>query len=120
MGFTGLRTVDHGNFLPSSPLHIRRSSASLFSAVPESAVKPSPQIAAPSGLPETPVKRRIDFQAAHSHPEVVRLSSNKENESLSEKVVSGHNVEKAIDKVESDSIYKSLGWDDPDDLDHLA
>jgi len=57
-----------GAFPPSSPIQMRRSSASLFPVIPvipESAVKPTSK---PSMLQETPVKKRPNCVIQHSHP----------------------------------------------------
>ncbi|CAG8979415.1 hypothetical protein HYALB_00012448 [Hymenoscyphus albidus] len=108
---------------PLSPCHIRRSSAQLFAAIPDSAVKAAPASwAAHGGVQETPVKNRsVSTNFDHGHP----ASSPKFDQENSRKV----GVEEIIQMVESstmktlqqqsDSIYKSLGWDD-DDIDDLV
>lgn len=103
---------------PSSPLQGRRSSTQLFSAVPESAVKkPSDTY----GIVDTPIKG----MSGHGHP--ISLESNSSNNNNNkENLRQGNEVKKFLDQNDHNdvtnevSIYKSLGWDDADDIDELA
>ena len=110
--------------LPSS-LHIRRSSASLFTSVPNSAMKPPPQDQITpntelSSFEETPIKQRtiLDYGLpvvnvegkGHGHT-LSPFGNNKENKLMLE-------AKEPVSTPE-DSIYMSLGWDDGD-LDELG
>jgi DNA replication regulator SLD3 len=107
----------HSDFPPSSPLHVRRSSAQLFSSVPDSAAKPS-SIAWASQLQETPVKRA---SVNINHIETTLISSCDKENTHSVEENSGRERPRQTSKIQQeDSIYKSLGWDDPDDLDDLT
>jgi DNA replication regulator SLD3 len=107
-GFLGVGPVDFGGFPPSSPLHVRRSSAQLFTALPGSAGEIS---ASSNGIQETPVKRRPLI--GYSHPNVQGLNSDKENRSVES------NLQQFM-RTHEESIYKSLGWDDADDINDLV
>lgn len=102
---------DIGGYFLSSPLHVRRSSAQLFSSVPDSAAKSSETMYSPQGIEETPVKRRAGV-IGHAHPPV-EIGSDKENG-----VRSGESLgnREEFGSTNEESIYKSLGWDDVDDL----
>ncbi len=100
--------------LPSSPIHVRRSSAQLFTAVPDSAVKTATFLS--YGIQDTPVKRRPASSLEHSHPSVANFGSDKENDQLKKPVVSTGQRE---DLGAGKDIYKALGWDD-NDIDDLA
>ena len=60
-----------GGFPPSSPIHVRRTSAQLFPVVPESAVKATSKPLSFDSLQETPVKKRSDSHLQHSHPSLL-------------------------------------------------
>ncbi|TVY85370.1 hypothetical protein LSUE1_G000294 [Lachnellula suecica] len=114
-GFLSFSQAEQASFPPSSPLHMRRSSAQLFAAVPDSAIKcPS----ASQGIQETPIKKRYDVkvQVPHSHPQLVS-EGNKENIEVRLAAVA-EDVVKIRSTGQEESIYKSLGWDD--DIDELA
>jgi len=68
-----------------------------------------------SSLEETPVKKRPGNGSGdgHSHP---ASGIGKENRSMLEVV----GMTEEVLKTPEESIYKSLGWDDGDDLDELA
>jgi DNA replication regulator SLD3 len=133
----------YGGFLPSSPLHVRRSSAQLFASVPESAHKVPSGISTlygiqetpvkqrterildaepisiaftPQGVQETPVKKRVENVLGHSHPIMPNYGSDKENE----KTILASVIRKEEVPLREESIYKSLGWDDDNDIDDLA
>lgn len=128
---TSLNVAKSGNAsaVPQSPLHVRRSSASLFTSVPDSAMRPPPvdQVTPNtelSSFEETPVKKRVDPLSmkpninspveGHGHS-LSRMSSNKENRNTLE-------TAKTMNyplKTPEEDLYKSLGWDDGD-LDELA
>jgi DNA replication regulator SLD3 len=112
--------IDYGEFPPSSPLHVRRSSASLFPIVPESTLKAPSGFEMPSGVQETPIKKRPDPQLKHSHPGIPASGSDKENTRVRKEVVTNIQLVPGISQRQEDSIYKSLGWDDADDMDELA
>jgi hypothetical protein len=107
-GFLGTGPIDFSDFPPSSPLHIRRSSAQLFTALPDLAEEIS---ASSNGIQETPVKRRP--LVGHSHPNVQGPSCDKENQR-------GESNLQQFTGTHEESIYKSLGWDDADDLNDLV
>lgn len=113
---SSMAAFEHG-FPPSSPLHVRRSSAQLFTAVPESATR-NPFAALP-GLEETPVKKRPESASEHSHPTIPSMGNDKENEKLGATVGTVQPRQITQGATKDDSIYKSLGWDD-DDIDDLA
>lgn len=100
-------------FPPSSPLQARRSSTQLFTAVPDSAVK---KPSATYGMADTPIKT----MSGHGHPVASELGSNKEN--LRQEVVDKRTLDQSDhhDVTNEVSIYKSLGWDNVDDIDELA
>lgn len=114
-GLLDAGTADHGGYLPPSPLQQRRSSTQIFSVVPESAVKIPSNSTLDQGVQDTPVKRRPNIATTHGHPNMTNSGSNKENA----RVLTKENVQE--EKLEKeDSIYKSLGWDDADDIDELG
>lgn len=103
-------TGDYGGCFPSSPLHVRRSSAQLFLDVPESSVgKPARGGAA---IQETPMKARSEEVTKHSYPSSEKENTREGDETrIQDRPVHGG----------QDSIYKTLGWDDvDDDLDDLT
>ena len=111
----GLPAVDYGGYLPSSPLQPRRS-GQLFATVLDSAVKDTPGPATSRGIQETPIKKRAGT-TVHGHP-ALNSRSDKENDGGENKV---SNVGmKTMGSSQEESIYKSLGWDDADDLDELS
>lgn len=63
----GLSPMGAG-FPPSSPLHVRRSSAQLFPAIPESVMKVAGKPTDFFSLQETPVKKSSESYLQHSHP----------------------------------------------------
>jgi len=109
--------VDYGSCLPSSPLHVRRSSAQLFTAVPNSAIKMQSSF---GGIQETPVKTKQPATLDHSHPVVPGPGSDKENEVIEGAVRTSAGLKEGTSTAGETSIYKSLGWDDADDLDDLV
>ncbi|KAL2067193.1 hypothetical protein VTL71DRAFT_1617 [Oculimacula yallundae] len=110
--------MDYGG-IPSSPIHVRRSSAQLFTAVPESTVK-NPAAILSFGVEDTPIKRRSTISFEHGHPTITNLGSDKENDGKGLRTTTdiGQRGDTSPDKEES--IYKALGWDDNDDIDDLA
>jgi len=114
-GSLGVPDADYGGFPPSSPLHVRGSSAQLFPVVPESSKKPSGSL--PREIQETPKKERSLPRSEHGHPEAPD-SGDKENAQVKLEV-SNERLGKS-DSRREESIYKSLGWDDADDTDDLA
>jgi hypothetical protein len=111
---------DMGAFAPFSPSHVRRSSAQLF-ALPDSATKRTSPTFIPHGIQETPVKIiRFEDKLQHSHPAVAKYDSDKENERGLGMTSLIQNQPQSAPVVEEQSIYKSLGWDDGDDIDDMA
>jgi hypothetical protein len=110
---------DMGAFPPSTPSHVRRSSAQLF-AVPDSAAKRTFKISTPHGIQDTPVKIRFEDKLHHSHPAVAKYDSDKENERGLEMISLIQKQPQSAPVIEEQSIYKSLGWDDGDDIDDMA
>ncbi|KUJ20411.1 uncharacterized protein LY89DRAFT_442789 [Mollisia scopiformis] len=108
---SGHAGVFSGDCPPSSPLHIRRSSAQLFPAIPDSAMK---KFSNTSGIADTPVKATT----GHAHPSTLEIGSDKENLRQGSEVEKVFNQSKNHDVTNNESIYKALGWDD--DLDELA
>jgi len=115
-GLLSVGEVDYGGCPPSSPLHVRRSSAQLFTAVPDSATKIPSSF---SGVQETPVKTKQTTNLYHNHPVEPGPSSDKENELRGGSGL-GVGVKERTKRRSEESIYKSLGWDDADDLDDMA
>jgi len=113
-----MSTMDIGG-IPSSPLHVRRSSAQLFSAVPDSAVK-NPSTTLPYGIEDTPIKRRPASSLDHGHPPVASFGSDKENDHLRKRAPVDVSLQGGLGAKKEESIYKALGWDDNDDIDDLA
>jgi len=113
-----MSTMDIGG-IPSSPLHVRRSSAQLFSAVPDSAVK-NPSTTLPYGIEDTPIKRRPASSLDHGHPPVASFGSDKENDHLRKRAPLDVSLQGGLGAKKEESIYKALGWDDNDDIDDLA
>jgi DNA replication regulator SLD3 len=116
--------TEYAGFLPSSPLHVRRSSALLFNSVPDSAHKSTNlsfdfgNLSTKGGVLETPVKRRsIDFDSGHAHPEISlpALRNDKENDVLDD-TKKGKSKENSVIPEQEADIYKDLGWDDVDEL----
>jgi hypothetical protein len=70
---------DYNGGLAFSPLHVRRSSAQLFTAASDSTAKGLSEFQS-HGIQETPVKRRKELMFDHSHPVVTGPGSDKENE----------------------------------------
>jgi len=100
-----------GDCPPSSPLHIRRSSAQLFNAVPDSAIK-KPAGTILSGVADTPIKSTT----GHGHPVMLEIGSNKENLQQGSEVEKMFSQSKHDEVTNEESIYKALGWDDIDEL----
>lgn len=113
-GFLAVSNSELPSFPPSSPLHVRRSSAKLF-AVPDSAAKVPITSWVSQGVQETPVKKRSDVPP-HSHPEPAS-DGNKENVEVT-KSTTTEDGSKMGGVGQEVSIYTSLGWDD--DIDELA
>jgi hypothetical protein len=109
---------DYHEYLPSSPLHVRRSSAQLFPAVPGSAAKGLSAFLS-YGVQETPVKPRQEIVFDHSHPGLPWSGNDKENNRKKEGGMEMGTSSQDMEKKE-ENIYKSLGWDDADDIDGLA
>ena len=115
---SGSGVLEHGRCLPSSPLQPRRSSAQLFNASPEPNVRRLPGSVMYPGIQDTPVKRRKDTILVHSHPDTPLPSCDQENLDTAGWDVNDRS--KAPSKSTGESIYKSLGWDNVDDIDDLA
>jgi DNA replication regulator SLD3 len=114
----GSGVLEHGRCLPSSPLQPRRSSAQLFNAIPEPNVRRLPGSMMYTGIQDTPVKKRQDSILVHSHPDTPLPFCDQENlDSAGGDVNDRSNVPS---KSNGESIYKSLGWDNVDDIDDLA
>ena len=112
---------DCNGYLASSPLHVRRSSAQLFTAASDSTTKELYEFQS-HGIQETPVKRRKEIIFDHSHPMVIGPGSDKENEDyiIRRGKTLVENPSQEFGRGE-ESIYKSLGWeDDADDIDDLV
>jgi DNA replication regulator SLD3 len=106
---------EYNTYLRSSPLHVRRSNAQLFTAVPDSAVKGLSGFAI-HGIQETPMKRRQETTLDHRLPESSASGSDKENDRIERgKMAMASSSQETGGKEEN--IYKSLGWDDADDID---
>ncbi|KAH6719315.1 DNA replication regulator SLD3-domain-containing protein [Leptodontidium sp. MPI-SDFR-AT-0119] len=110
--------MDFGG-IPSSPLHVRRSSAQLFTAVPDSAVK-NPSTSLSYEVDDTPVKKRPASSLDHGHPSMASLGSDKENDQLLRNAAADGGLRGGVGQSKDESIYKTLGWDDNDDIDDLA
>lgn len=110
--------VDYGVYLPSSPLQARRSAGQLF-AIPNSIVNTGTGPALSRGIEETPIKKKANSTPVHGHPVTPSHNSDKEN-SRGEKNVTKVGTERTLGLSQEESIYKSLGWDDADDLDELS
>jgi len=115
---------DYTGYLPSSPLHVRRSSAQLFTAAPDPNAK---ELSTYSfhGIQETPVKRRQEMMFDHSHPGLSGPGSDKENDEIERSEIEKRKTLMTALSQETgrteENIYKSLGWDDADDdIDDLA
>ncbi|KAH8662996.1 DNA replication regulator SLD3-domain-containing protein [Tricladium varicosporioides] len=117
------RAMGEGGCLPSSPLHVRKSSAQLFAtgSVPDSARKIPSTPRTIRNITETPVKKRPEPSLVHGHPEPGH-DGNKEN--VGELEQGSKYIEPSRDTDRSAQqevdIYKSLGWDDGDDIDELS
>lgn len=111
---------DYYGHLAFSPLHVRRSSAQLFTAASDSTGKGLSEFKSHS-VQETPVKRRNEIMFDHSHPVATGSSSDKEN---GDDIIGRGKT--LVDNPSQESgggeenIYKSLGWDDADDIDDLV
>ncbi|KAE9376907.1 hypothetical protein N431DRAFT_480052 [Stipitochalara longipes BDJ] len=118
-GFLSAPEHDYNAYLPSSPLHVRRSSAQLFTNVPDSTVK-RVSTASSYGVQETPVKRRQEIMFDHGHPGLFGAGNDKENDIIERKKTLMATSSQEMGRTE-ENIYKSLGWDDDaDDIDDLA
>ena len=85
--------------------------------VPESAIKqPQSRSLPDQGIQETPIKKGTTTTTTHSHPRMAGSGNEKEN--VKEPCV--QRASPAAVVSQEDSIYKSLGWDDTDDIDELA
>ena len=109
--------VDYGGYMPSSPLQPRRSSGQLFTVVPDSAVKMDSRPTMSRGIQETPVKKRPEATQVCG-PVAPASGSDKENGNGRE-IASIDGARQNVASSQED-IYKSLGWDDADDLDELS
>lgn len=74
---SGLSPIGAG-FPPSSPFHVRRSSAQLFPVIPESVVKVLAKPTDLSSLQETPLKKKPESHLQHSHPAQISSGDNVE------------------------------------------
>lgn len=108
--YLGERIADQGGFLPLSPLHQRHSSPQQFNAIPESALKMASKSVIEHGIQDTPIKKGTGI--THSHPCMTTSGVEKENANGSKET----GLTKAVTMLQEDSIYKSLGWDDVDEL----
>lgn len=111
---SGNMSVFSGDCPPSSPLQMRRSSAQLFPAAPESVVKKSSPLF--SGIADTPIKAII----GHAHPVAQEPRNDKENLPHVSEVEKAFGNTKNNEITNEESIYKALGWDEGDDMDELA
>jgi hypothetical protein len=111
-GLLGVPPVDDGEYLLSSPLRPRRSSGQLFIPVPDSVAK----TVRTTIIEETPVKKRAEAAQVHDRPGPTS-GSDKENGRVGK--VSNEQKGPNVGPSHEESIYKSLGWDDADDLDEL-
>jgi DNA replication regulator SLD3 len=116
-GFLGVEMADNGSYLPSSPLQQRRSSIQLFNVVPDSAVKST---SFSHGIQETPTRQRTDAVISHSHLNAGQVENNEENVKVNVGTIATVSGTRRNNGTHEDSIYKSLGWDDGDDIDELA
>lgn len=66
------------------------------------------------GVLETPVKQKVETMPVHSQPVLSTPTGGKENIGLRG---ASDGLKPKFKKTQEDSIYKSLGWDDADDLD---
>ena len=113
-GTLGPPAVDFGGLPPSSPIHVRRSSAQLFLSVPESAIKVSTKSDLHSVYEDTPVKKRKEMQIEHSHP---FISRGKENALKSMRERGG--MMQVLNPNNEDAVYRL--WNDVDGMiDELA
>ncbi|RDL41924.1 Uncharacterized protein BP5553_01903 [Venustampulla echinocandica] len=120
--FLDINSAEQISFPPSSPLHVRRSSGQLFAAIPDSVVK-SPTTTTQAffshEVQETPVKKRPSSKGDHGHFQPA-FDCDKENVRKIESAAQKTGLGQTNDTRQEESIYKSLGWDDPDDIDDLA
>jgi DNA replication regulator SLD3 len=114
--FLGIDGTPNAMFTPSSPLHMRRSSAQLFATIPASSSKLTHGSRKPLDVPETPVNKKSNVDAVHTHPfQSPRLDQENKDEEGTKSAVE---TTQKTTVVQEDSIYKSLGWED-DDVDDL-
>lgn len=127
-GFLNVTTVKHGGYQLLSPLQVGRSSSQLFNLGPETNGPPSPWSS--QAVQDTPAKQRTGAVLVHGHPIPSTPIFSKEHPVPSTPIFGKENmgmIEGASDglklsfeKTQDVSIYKSLGWDDADDLDDLV
>lgn len=103
---------------PSSPLHMRRSSAQLFATILDSAVKAPQSSEASYNVLETPIKKKTTVDLAHGHP-IQSPLFDQENKKEIERPSLPASKMQGTSVGEEDSIYKSLGWEN-DDIDDLV
>lgn len=117
-GFVDVVAAEHGSGQLLSPVQLVRSSGKLFSLAPTSVINGPPSSWSSQGIQETPLKKKSEAMQAHSHPGLSTPGCGKENVGsrgdISAELNQGHK------EANEDSIYKSLGWDDTDDIDGLA
>jgi DNA replication regulator SLD3 len=86
--------------------------------VPDSAAKG--EFIFPShGIQETPVKQRQEMMFDHSHPVLLGPGNDKENDRVERKKMLMAAPNQDTGRSE-ENIYKSLGWDEADDIDDLV
>jgi DNA replication regulator SLD3 len=70
------------------------------------------------GIQETPVKKQLESVLDQSHAVSLNNRADKENERDAMLPLSSRTEH--VLAIEDESIYKSLGWDDDNDIDDLA
>lgn len=99
-----------------SPLQLSRSGRQLFNLGPETS---DPQSSWSSqGVQETPAKPKLEAMLVHSHPIMSTPAFGKEN--MGSRGGTSDGLKGVFGNTQEDSIYTTLGWDDPDDNDDLA
>jgi DNA replication regulator SLD3 len=117
-GFLAVVAADHGNCQLLSPLQLGHSSGHLFNLAPTSVINGPPSSWSSQGIQETPLKKKSEAMQAHSHPGLSTPGCGKENVGSRGDISAG--LKQDHKETNEDSIYKSLGWEDTDDIDDLA
>ena len=89
-----------------------QSSTKLLTTTPES-LSISQMRLSFNGIEETPIRKKPVL--LYNHPTATGSGRDRENE----RIQGGFDTKSLVTKHE-ESIYKSLGWDDADDVDDLA